>query len=376
MRKILTIVWLHLKEFFTSPGALVLMFVMPVLFSIIFGGMAVNSEQNKPIIDVVVKEGEFNSSILNLLKKDSHFEWKKETKEQAEKNVSDQQVVAAVVIPNDIRNRISEKQPLFAIIVQRKNEDYLVLSQQLQGSSRLIINSYHTVAEMDEGAFPQLLETISKTQGIKVENQIIQKEKNNQVEVNLMFVGFAMMFMMFGLSGAASTILDERAGGTWGRLMITPARKFQISLGYLFSYFLMGWIQFAMLMVAMNLIFGTKWGKLTYLIPFASLVIMCVVGFGLAIAGIVKTKQQAGAISVVLIVSTCMLGGVYWPLDFVPDVMQKIALAVPQSWAIAGFKEIISGSLHWGTLLKDTLALLGFSTLFFSIGLRGITFRK
>jgi ABC-2 type transport system permease protein len=110
------------------------------------------------------------------------------------------------------------------------------------------------------------------------------------------------------------------------------------------------------------------------LIPFASLVILSVVGFGLMIAGLVKTKQQASAISAVLIVSTCMLGGVYWPIDVVPDIMQKIALGVPQSWAMSGFKEIISGSLHSATLVKDTLALVGFSALFFFIGLRGIKF--
>jgi ABC-2 type transport system permease protein len=207
-----------------------------------------------------------------------------------------------------------------------------------------------------------------------VDQQILQKDANNQVAVNLMFVGFAIMFMMFGLSGAASTILDERTGGTWGRLMITPASKLQIILGYLLSYFLMGWIQFAVLMVAMNLMFDSTWGKLTYLIPFASLVIVCVVGFGLMIAGIVKTKQQAMAISAVLIVSTCMLGGLYWPIDIVPEVMQKIAQGVPQSWAMSGFKEIVSGSLHFGTLMKDTVALCGFTALFFIIGLRGIKF--
>ena len=99
-----------------------------------------------------------------------------------------------------------------------------------------------------------------------------------------------------------------------------------------------------------------------YMIPFASLVIVCVVGFGLMIAGLVKTKQQAMAISAVLIVVTCMLGGVYWPIDIVPELMQKMALAVPQSWAMSGFKEIISGSLHFNTLLKDSLALLGFTS--------------
>lgn len=136
----------------------------------------------------------------------------------------------------------------------------------------------------------------------------------------------------------------------------------------------MGWIQLAVLMVVMNILFDTTWGNLANLIPFASLVILTVVGFGLMIAGLVKTKQQASAISAVLIVSTCMLGGVYWPIDFVPELMQKLALAVPQSWAMSGFKEIISGSLHFETLLKDTLALLGFSCLFFFIGLRGIKF--
>ncbi|MEH6992767.1 ABC transporter permease [Neobacillus drentensis] len=99
------------------------------------------------------------------------------------------------------------------------------------------------------------------------------------------------------------------------------------------------------------------------------------VGFGLMFAGIVKTKQQAGAIGAVLIVSTCMLGGVYWSIDLVPEFMQKISLAVPQSWAMSGFKEIISGSLHPTTLIKDTLALLAFTVGFLLIAIRGITYK-
>jgi ABC-2 type transport system permease protein len=236
------------------------------------------------------------------------------------------------------------------------------------------MQSYQATDQLEDEAFPKVLEAITTSKGVMVEKQTIQKDTNNLVEINLMFVGFAIMFMMFGLSGAASMILDERIGGTWGRMMVSPASKLQISLGYLLAYFFMGWIQLAVLMTTMNLLFETSWGKLIYIIPFASLVIFCVVGFGLMIAGIVKTKQQAMAISAVLIVSTCMLGGVYWPIDIVPEIMQKIALAVPQTWAMAGFKEIISGSLHAGTLLKDSAVLLGFTGLFMFIGLRGIKF--
>lgn len=375
MRKIWTILTLRVKEFFKSPGSLVLMFVMPALFSWIFGGMTANSEENKPVVNVVAADSaKTGTEILSLLKKEKNFTWKKTSQKQAEKNVSAQDAVAAVIIPADLEQRIAEKKPLFDIVVQRKTENYLALSAHLEGTAGLVVRSHQAAAGLDEGAFSKVLEAAAANKGTTVEKQIIQKNANTSVEVNLMFVGFALMFMMFGLSGAASTILEERIGGTWGRLIVTPATRLQISLGYLLSYFVMGWIQFAVLMVFMHLLFDTSWGNFAYLIPFTSLVIICVVGFGLMLAGLVKTKQQAGAIGAVLIVSTCMLGGVYWPIDVVPELMQKIALGVPQTWAMSGFKEIISGSLHVGTLMKDTAALLGFSILFFLIGLRGMKF--
>ena len=56
------------------------MFVMPALFSLIFGGISVNSGNNKPIVDVVVNKGEGSQEIVNLLKKNDHFEWKKNRK--------------------------------------------------------------------------------------------------------------------------------------------------------------------------------------------------------------------------------------------------------------------------------------------------------
>ncbi|MEH7115089.1 ABC transporter permease [Neobacillus niacini] len=372
MRKIITISWLHLKEFFKTPGAWVLMFILPILFSWIFGGLQVESEQNKPVVNVVVNDGNSTNETFELLKKNNDYKWKKVTLQKAKSNVSEQEVIAAVVIPIDIEKRIEDKKPVLDIILRSKNEGYLALEQYLQGSASLLIRSYQAAEMMDANALPEVLEAVLMSKGAQVEVLTVQKDGSNMVNVNLMFVGFTMMFMMFGLSGAASTILDERRGGTWERLMITPASRSQIVAGYTLSYFLMGWIQLLALMTAMNLMFDTSWGKISYIIPFASLVILCVVGFGLMIAGMVKTKQQATAISAVLIVSTCMLGGVYWPIEVVPEFMQKIALAVPQSWAMSGFKEIISGSLHFATLLKDSAMLLGFSMFFFFIGIRGM----
>lgn len=374
MRRILAIQWFHTKEFIKSPAVWVLMVVLPTVFSFIFGGIAVNSVSHKPLVNIVVSEGPVNSQVMKLLMKNDQFQWEKATEKQAKENVLNQETIAAVVIPKNISERIEENEQLFDVILQRKSEQYLGLAPYLEGTGRVIVNSYHAVGNSDEKSFITLLKALTANDGVKINHEIIKQNDEFKEIVNLMFIGFAIMFMMFGLSGATSAILDEKMGGTWSRLLITPATKLQITLGYLGTYFLMGWVQFAILMVATSILFDTSWGNLTYLIPYASLVILCVIGFSLMIAGLVKTKQQAMALSAVLITSTCMLGGVYWSLDIVPEFMQKIALGVPQSWAMSGFEEILSGSLHPKTLLKDIVALFGFTAVFFSIGLRLIKY--
>lgn len=376
MRRMLPILSLNLKNFFKTPGAIVLMFVMPVVFSWIFGGMSANSEKNQPVVNIVAGKSEINTQIIKLLKKDQHFKWETVSLQNAQKNVSNEKVVAAIVIPDNIEKQIENQDSLFDVVLEKKTEDYLALAPYLEGTARLINSSYHAVERQQNPDFLTVLAAVAQQKGVVVEKQTVQKEAdtNSGIQINLMVVGFSIMFMMFGLSGAASTILDERKEGTWGRLLISPARKHEIILGYILAYFVMGWIQFVVLLTAMKFMFDTSWGELSYLIPFASLVIITVVGFGLMMAGLVKTKQQAMALNAILIVSTCMLGGVYWPLDIVPEFMQKIALAVPQSWAMSGFKEIMSGSLDNGIIMKDTLALSAFSILFFIIGLRGMKF--
>lgn len=374
MRKVLTITKLHLKMMFKTPAGIVLMFVMPLVFSAIFGGMAGGDSTNKPLVLVVADKSELSRQTVQLLKENTQYKWQETTEKKAKEMVKEQDAIAAVLVNKDISMQIKNKLPLFEVVNLRETQEYITLHSYLESAAGTIIQSYQFAANIDVEKFPELLSNVNEREGVKVEKEIIQKDGDQKENVSLMTIGFTIMFMMFGISGASSTILDERKAGTWQRLLTTPATKGQILAGYLLSYFLMAWVQLLVLMVAMTLIFDAVWGNLAYFIPFASLIILTVVGFGMMIAGLVKTSQQAGALSAVVIVSTCMLGGLYWPIEIVPEVMQKIALGVPQSWMMDGLREIISGSLHTPTLIQSTLVLLGFCVIFFSIGLKKIKF--
>lgn len=374
MVKILTITRLHLRTMLTSPAGILLMFVMPIIFSIIFGGMSSEETTKKPMVSIVAGKDETSKQTVHLLKKSQQYEWVEMTEEEAKDYVKEQKAIAAIIINENLSKQITNKQPLFNVINLRETQEYLALNTFLEGLTQTLISSYQFVSNMDSDQFPVLLKRISEREAVKTEKEIIQRNGKQGESVSLMTIGFTIMFMMFGISGASSTILDEKKAGTWQRLLTTPAKKGQIMLGYLLSYFLMGWIQLIVLMSIMSSFFEAKWGNLAYFIPFASLVILTVVGFGLMIAGLVKTSQQAGALSAVLIVSTCMLGGVYWPLDIVPEFMQQIAKGIPQSWMMEGLREIITGSLHTSSLIISTIILFVFAAVFFTIGLTRIKY--
>jgi ABC-2 type transport system permease protein len=375
MRKISAIALLHLKSLFTSPAAIVLMFVMPIMFSLIFGGIGSgDSAATKPLVVIVGGNDETSKQAFNLLAANKQYAWREATKKEASELVNAQKAIAALQIKSDIQEKIVQKAPVFTIMVQRKTQEYEALKRYVEGVGSILTQTSQLTAGLDRNVYHALLDKVAAREPIIIKQQVIQKDSSKTESVSLLAVGFTIMFMMFGISGAASTILDERAGGTWQRLLTSPTAKIQVMTGYLLSYFLMGWIQLAVLMVTMKLFYGAVWGKLTYFIPFATLVIITIVGFGLMMASVVKTRQQASALSTVLIVSTCMIGGVYWPLDIVPEFMKQLSKAVPQSWMINGLREIISGSLYTATIVNAGFALMCFSAVFFTIALKKIKF--
>lgn len=375
MRKVLAITSFQVKSLFTSPAAIVLMFIMPILFSLFFGGIGTGgTSSQKPVVLMIESNDEDAEQISNLLSSNKQYKWKKAALNEAAQLLNDQKAVAAIRIADQVREKITRKEPVFELIVQRQTQDYAALTTYVEGVGRMLIQSQQITSGLEPPAFTKLIQQVAQNEQIEIHHKIVQKDSASAETVSLLAVGFTIMFMMFGISGAASTILEERLAGTWQRLLVTPIKKAELLFGYVFSYFLMGWIQLAVLMIAMKLIYQAEWGRLSYFIPFATLIILTIVGFGLMIAGLVKTKQQAGAAGTVLIVSTCMLGGVYWPLEIVPEFMQQLSLAVPQRWMIDGLREIISGSLYTPVMLKSTFALMGFCIVFFTIALRKIKF--
>ena len=125
---------------------------------------------------------------------------------------------------------------------------------------------------------------------IKIESEQVggQTEKKSSMATRSVG-GWAIMFLLFSLSGAATSLFDEKKAGLFQRLLAAPVRRTHILWSkYLFGM-IVGLVQLSALFLAGRLLFGiditTNLGNLLLICLAASL---ACVSFGMLLAAVVS----------------------------------------------------------------------------------------
>ena len=212
------------------------------------------------------------------------------------------------------------------------------------------------------GMYEKLQKT-GKTES-NINHQVVVGDKSlSENGISRSATGFSIMFVMMTLIGLTGTLIEMKQNGLWSRLMITPTSQVEIITGYLLSFFFIGWIQFGILMGATHVIFGAEWGNPFLLLILASAMLLAIVCLGIAITSISKTTEQQTVLGNLIVVSTCMLAGVYWPIEVMPKYMQTIAEFLPQTWAMRGFNEVAANGSIWESVGVLLLFAIAFSLI-------------
>lgn len=138
----------------------------------------------------------------------------------------------------------------------------------------------------------------------------------------------------------------------------------------MFGFFLIGFIQFMILIIFGQFILRVNWGNSPIGVLLLTIsYVLSVTGIGTLLSVFVRTSAQAGAFAVLISIVTSMFGGAWWPIEIVPKFMQNVARFTPQYWAINGFNKIITRGFGTMAILPNFYVLIIFSivTLFFAV---------
>lgn len=193
--------------------------------------------------------------------------------------------------------------------------------------------------------------------------QIVGQDISNQW-VTRSVGGWAMMFLLFTLTASASSLFEERKSGLLLRMLSSPVSRthilwskyiFNMSLGVIQMIFMFfaGWVIFR-LDIFMNPL------NLLFLILASS---MACTSFGMLLAGVSQTRQQAQGLGTLLILTMSALGGAWFPTSFMPPTVQFFSKLTLVYWSIDGFLEVLWRGVGFSAIFKHLAILVGIAML-------------
>jgi len=186
----------------------------------------------------------------------------------------------------------------------------------------------------------------------------------------------AMTLMLTTLILPSMAVVREKEIGTLEQIIVTPIRPWQLIVGKLFPFWVIGVVNLLAVTSFVVLLFGVPLrGHLATLLLLTLPFLMTTLGLGLLVSTLVGNQQQAMMSSIFLVmVPMIYLSGLIFPIENMPGPIQAVTYAIPLRY----YNNIIRGVFLKGSgfsvLWPEMLTLLAFGLA--ALALASLRFRK
>jgi ABC-2 type transport system permease protein len=141
----------------------------------------------------------------------------------------------------------------------------------------------------------------------------------------------AMILMIMTLILSAMAVVREKEIGTMEQIIVTPIRSWQLIVGKLFPFAVIGLVQVFVITAATVFGFGVPIrGSFALLVLLTQLFVLNTLGLGLLVSTLVRTQQQAMMIAAfTLMLPMVYLSGLIFPIENMPRAIQYVTYAIP-----------------------------------------------
>ena len=141
----------------------------------------------------------------------------------------------------------------------------------------------------------------------------------------------AMVMMLVTMMLPSMAVVREKEIGTLEQISVTPLRPWQLILGKLTPFAVIGMIDTLVIVVIAQVVFGVPLrGSLPLLMLLTLLFLLNTLGLGLLVSTLVATQQQAMMFTTfVLMVPMIYLSGLIFPIENMPRLFQIGSYAIP-----------------------------------------------
>jgi ABC-2 type transport system permease protein len=193
--------------------------------------------------------------------------------------------------------------------------------------------------------------------------------------------GITVLFVFLSAQTAARSIHEEKKIGSFRRLMAAPLSRPALLGGKILPHFLTALVQILVIFIVGSL--GLRLIGATP-VPLGNdplgvavisiLTALCASCLGIVIAAIARTESQIGGMGMLVLWGMGLLGGCIAPVFLLDRFLGPLPKIVPQYWANRAFDNLLIRGLGMQDIVLELAVLLGFSILFFVIGVSRFEF--
>lgn len=191
---------------------------------------------------------------------------------------------------------------------------------------------------------------------IHIETDQVEGKEVKSPAATRVIGGYAIMFLLFAISGSSAAFFDEKNTGIFQRILSAPVSRVQlITARFLFGV-LLGLVQLVALFGAGSMMYGVDvLGHLGNLVIACTVAAAACTSFGMLIAAWAPNAQAANGLATFVVMVMSATGGAWFPISLMPEFMQRIGKLTIVYWSMESF----SGVLWAGDSLRDLLPTLG-----------------
>ena len=153
----------------------------------------------------------------------------------------------------------------------------------------------------------------------------------------------ALLVSIITLLLTSLAVVKEKEIGTLEQIIVTPIKSYQLIIGKLVPFIILGLISVILVIIMMNVLFGIPVrGSVTFLIVASFFYILSTLGLGLFVSTISKTQQQAMMIAIfVIMMPMIYLSGFAFPIENMPDILQYVSYLIPLRYYITIIRSVV-----------------------------------
>ena len=353
LQRIIAILKKEFGQLFKDRRLLPIVFIAPVLQLTLLGFAASLDVKNISMVVCDLDKSSESRSMIQKFTNSGYFTMEYATEEYSaiQQYIDDNKVTMALVIPPRFGDKVLRREPARIQVILDGSE----------GNTAAISMGY--VNQIIIGASTQILtEVLGGRAPVGRVDPEVRAWYNPSLESrNFMVPGVLVLILLITTTNlTAMAIVKEKEVGTLEQLMVTPIRSFELILGKLFPFIIVGMTNVCIVLTVMVFGFGIPIkGSVFLLFVLTGIFLMTSLGVGLFVSTISKTQQQAMMTAIFFVMMPMMyISGFVFPIENMPMPLQYLSLFIPMRYYLVVVRSIILKGVGLDMLWPQAMMLL------------------